>query len=103
MHDGSARPRLIPGRVYERPLHERTRERPRLHTYYNVSGPLVAYLPAGELARSLAGCEPPAASDAERAIASAGQRVLISVRHRLLFCPIEKVALSAWVRGFFAL
>ena len=93
----------IPGRAYERPLvGEASRGRLRLHT----SDQLVAYVSASELSESLDGC--PAASSmspdqAHRLVAGVGQRLLVSLRHRLLFCPIEKNAMTSWTRWFFDL
>ena len=92
----------IPGAVYTIARVDDS-HRLRLHTITdNASNKRVAYLPRAETETSLAGC-PSAPSAAHQLVAGVGQRVLVSVRHRLLFCPVEKVALSAWVRLFFAL
>ena len=96
---GFARHR-IPGVKYEAPTDDSGRL--RLHTITdNTSSKRVAYLSRAEPDTSFAGC--PHAASAHQLVAGVGQRMLVSVRHRLLFCPIEKVALSAWVRLFFAL
>ena len=93
----------IAGAVYEAPSSDV--HRLRLHTITdNTSSKRVAYVSRSDTERSLAGC--PAASStsaAHRLVAGVGRRSLVSVRHRLLFCPIEKVALSAWIRVFFSL